>query len=142
MNTRGAKSVTAYIHVQAQRASVCRLAPALFFLQRGQPRHWDLGLREQETRDASCTVFSEDGFCSRCLVKPLPLNHAAVTITLQSLWTLVQFFFAPVVFALMSGNLTLVDGAEKEKKTMLFMLFISWLPPVFLLILQKNKHTH
>lgn len=45
--------------------------------------------------------------------------------------------FAPVGFAIMNGNLTLLDGAEKKK--MLFMLFISWLPPVFLLIL---KHTH
>lgn len=40
--------------------------------KRSNPRRWDLGLREQETRDASCTVFSEDDFCSRCLVKALP----------------------------------------------------------------------
>lgn len=74
LNTRGAQGVTACPHIQAQRASVCLLAPALFPLQRGQPWHWDPGLREQKTRDASCTVFSEDDFCSRCLVKALPLT--------------------------------------------------------------------
>lgn len=60
-NTRRAKSVTAYRHIQAQRASVCHLASAryIFFvvvvfffppvLQRGQLWHWDRGLRHQKT---------------------------------------------------------------------------------------------
>lgn len=74
LNTRGAKSLTAYFHVQAQRASVCHLAPALFSSKEVKPWHWDPGLREQKTRDVSCTVFSEDDFCSRCLVKALPLT--------------------------------------------------------------------
>lgn len=55
------------------------------------------GLREQKTRDVSCTVFSEDDFCSRCLVKALPLttllsNHTTVSsdshavLLLSALW--------------------------------------------------------
>lgn len=68
-NTRRAKSVTAYRHIQAQRASVCHLASARFLLllllfsfppvlQRGQPWDWDRGLRHQttETPRVQCSL--------------------------------------------------------------------------------------
>lgn len=68
-NTRRAKSVTAYRHIQAQRASVCHLASAryiflllLFSFFPRPPKRSTLALgpgpETSENRDASCTVFS------------------------------------------------------------------------------------
>lgn len=84
--------------------------PCTFFLQRGQPWHWDPGLREQKTRDASCTVFSEEDFCSRCLVKALPL-----TTPLSKKHTTVSFWLTCSFCScwLCDNEQTLVHGAEK-----------------------------
>ncbi|KAI9532079.1 hypothetical protein NQZ68_034967 [Dissostichus eleginoides] len=71
LNTQGAKSVTAYL--QAERASVSHLAPALFSSKEVNLGTGTRGLRGQKPRDASCTVVSEKDFCSPCL----PL-HATV----------------------------------------------------------------
>lgn len=76
LNAGQAESVTAYPHVQAQRASVCHFPPpppctfCFFVLQRGPPRHW--GPREQETRDTSCTVFSEENSAHAAWLKNSP----------------------------------------------------------------------
>lgn len=111
--------------------------PCTFSLQRGQSWHWDPGLREQKTRDASCTVFSEDDFCLRCLVKALPLTTPLSKH--YSLFWLMQFCSCWLCDNEQQPDTCTWGWKNKTKKKTLFMLFISWLPPVFLLIL---KHTH
>lgn len=71
VNAWGTKSITSSHHKQKQRASVWHFGPCTFCppKRRTDPRHWDLGLREQgPSTGASCTVFSEEDSCSRCLV--------------------------------------------------------------------------
>lgn len=128
LNTQGAKSVTAYL--QAERASVSHLAPALFSSKGVNLGTGTRGLRGQKPRDASCTVVSEKDFCSPCLVKALSL-----TTPLKTHYSLFRLTcsLAPVGFVITSSDLTLV---HRLKNNVLFTLFISWLPPVFLLNLK------
>lgn len=137
VNTWGAKSVTAYIHPQAQRAAVCHLAPALlFFLLLSKEANLALGSGPFENRpETSPALCSLSSFLLTLLDGSTPLNHDAVKHTTVSFGS--HAVFAPVVFVMMSGNLTFEEWAE-TKTTKLFMLFISQLPLVFLQIL---KHT-
>lgn len=98
-NTRRAKSVTAYRHIQAQRASVCHLASAryifccccrfLFFPL--PPKRSTLALGPgPETSENRRLVYSV--LCSCCLVKALPLTSLLSKHTTVSL-------DSPAVFA-------------------------------------------
>lgn len=109
LNTQGAKSVTAYL--QAERAPVSHLAPALFSSKEVNLGTGTRGLRGQKPRDASCTVVSEKDFCSPCLVKALSL-----TTPLKTHYSLFRLTcrLAPVGFVITSSDLTLVHGALKQ----------------------------
>lgn len=139
-NTRRAKSVTAYRHIQAQRASVCHLASAryifcccCFLFSPRPPKRSTLALgpgpETSENGDASCTVFSAHAAWLK-----RSLNLAAVK-THYSLFGLSCSFCS---YPSLSSNMTLVDAGGWENKCYLCYLSLGF-HQFFLLIL---KHTH